>query len=524
MKKKVVNLVEKKWWLILVSVGLLVYSLAMMLSYGQSVWFDEGYSILLAKQSFSELFALTSVDAHPPFYYILLKLWGEIFSFNEFALRSLSAILAAGAVVLAVNLTKKQFGWKVAVLALPFVVLAPFVLRYAYEIRMYALAMFIGVLGTCLLVKAYQAKKLVWWVLYAVTVTLGMLTLYMMAPVWLAHLVWLIVISRKAKLRIRQWKWLWAYVLSVVLFLPYIPVFLYQLGNSALPGIGSEITLTTMVDIVTVLTMFTPQWLIGGWLSILIVVLLIGLIIVGFDVLGRGKLKGVESDNMLLVILMAIVPILFFIATSLPPNNPIFVVRYLAHVSIWIYLLVGIILALALISTKFKNRTYQLISILTVFVLAGGVLTLLVRGNFIFERVQTPKTQQIRADLAKNDYSNCSKGATIITDDPYTYIDSVYYFEGCNIYFYAGENVEKKGGYAPLHDSKFRIGDPEQIKSSYLVHLHWGNPLFKPTADYQLVDTNKYDKQRVDVYILSGDDSEQEFEADSQIDNSDNHQ
>lgn len=63
------------WWPAVIAAAIFVFAVAMVFSIGQSIWFDEGYSILLAKGSWSELFALTAVDAHPPFYYALLKIW-----------------------------------------------------------------------------------------------------------------------------------------------------------------------------------------------------------------------------------------------------------------------------------------------------------------------------------------------------------------------------------------------------------------------------------------------------------------
>ncbi|HEY5695459.1 MAG TPA: hypothetical protein VIQ80_01340, partial [Candidatus Saccharimonadales bacterium] len=60
--------------LIVVALGAMVISL--MIGLAQSVWFDEAYSIMLAKQPILNLIHLTSADTHPPFYYLLLKGWG----------------------------------------------------------------------------------------------------------------------------------------------------------------------------------------------------------------------------------------------------------------------------------------------------------------------------------------------------------------------------------------------------------------------------------------------------------------
>lgn len=65
--------VERHFVLILIlgAVTAMLISLAIGLS--QSVWFDEAYSIMVAKQPLGQLLHLTAVDTHPPLYYLLLK-------------------------------------------------------------------------------------------------------------------------------------------------------------------------------------------------------------------------------------------------------------------------------------------------------------------------------------------------------------------------------------------------------------------------------------------------------------------
>lgn len=495
--KKIIAWMERYWWVVALGAGVAVFVGIRLLAVGQSIWFDEGYSILLARQPFSELFALTAVDAHPPLYYLLLKVWDMTFGWSEMVLRSLSALCMAGAVTTVLVLTKKLFGVRVMLVSVPFLVLAPFLLRYGYEVRMYALATLIGAAGTLALVKARESQRIRWWVLYAVLVALGMYTLYMMAAVWVAHVVWLVWVSLRARAPLRRWRWVWAYVGAVVLFLPYLSTFLYQFQNSALPGIGREVTLTTLVDVTTILTLFTPEWAMGGWLSILLGAVLLGIVILGVRVFRSAR--STQRDNLLLYGLLATVPLLFFALLSLPPREPIFVVRYMAHVSIWLYALLGVIVGLSL-RGKSKKVAY-IVGGMTIGILCLGVGALIGRGNFIFERAQTPMTQQIRSELERQHWG-CEDPTTVVADDPYTYIDSVYYFSDCTMHFFAKDNVEKKGGYAPLHDSPARISSSKEVISRYLIHLHWGEPSFTVDGRYKRISSQQFDKQHVDVYEL----------------------
>lgn len=492
--QKTLRWLDRYWIGLLVLTGGVTYGIIMMVSLGQSVWFDEGYSISLAQQSYGELLALTAVDAHPPFYYLLLKIWGELFGFHEFALRSLSAVCMAGAIMVMMALTRRLFGMRAMVLAIPAFLLAPFLLRYGYEIRMYALATLISVLATYVMVRALASaqKAFWWWSAYAVLVALGMYTLYMMAAVWVAHAVWLLWCSLREHIPFLKWRWMYAYVGAVVLFVPYLPTFLWQFSHSALPGIGREVTLTTLGDTVSALVFFTPEWLLGGWLTILLVIG--GVLLATVGVKGVRRLSRSQQASFMLYAALALIPIIFFALISLPPREPIYVVRYMAHVAIWIYGIVAVIMAFSWGRVR-KGLWIATASVLLVMGSIGvGIMT--VRGNYIFERDQTPMTQQIQKAI------ECDENTVVIADDPYTYIDAVYELGGCKVLFYASEDVEKKGGYAPLHGSRDRVVSSDVIDRQRIIHLHWGEPTFRIDERYQLESRTLYGKQYVDLYEL----------------------
>lgn len=499
MWQRLASVLVSYWWVVLLIAMGLVYAITMILSIGQPVWFDEGYSIYVARQPLAELLSLTAVDAHPPLYYVLLKLWAGVFGWSEFALRSLSGVAAALSVGAVFMTVKKLFSVRVALSILPFLILAPFVLRYGYEVRMYAVAGLIGALATMVLTYAVDKSRASLWVIYAVLVALGMYTLYMMAALWFAHALWLLVRSIRRKEKFKQWKWFFAYILAVILFLPYIRTFFYQLNNSALPGIGKEISLTSVVDMGTMLSLYAPEWSLGGWVSLVLAIMSISLVWLLVK-LWRSS-NSADKNKFLFIACLAIVPILFYAVTSLPPRDPIFVNRYLAHTAIWIYLLVGLLLALAWkYQSKIKVSKSLIITIgLAALLVAGnGVIKLEQTGNLVFERMQKPRTIELRDEIT------CDNNTTVVAADPYTYLDSVYYFEDCDFRFFAENDLAKKGGYAPLSGSQARISSSEDLDSRKLIHLRWESNQgeFMPDDRYQLVESNIYDRQVVDTYIL----------------------
>lgn len=488
--KDIVQFIVKKWWMVVCIAVLATFSLSLFMGLGQSIWFDEGYSILLAKRPLAELIALTNVDAHPPLYYILLKGWAGLFGWSELALRSLSAVLMAGVVGVAILLVKRLFSVKIALSVAPLLVVAPFLLRYGYEVRMYALASFIGIVGSYLFSIAMQKKsdkRL--WVAYGLFVALGMYTLYMTLVVWLAHFVWLVFHSRSKKQLVTH-PALIGFGAAVVFFLPQLPVFVDQTLHSALPGVGTELTLTKLVSVLSVLTLYTPEWNIGGWYSLLLIA---GMILFGLLYATAIKDKAYRS-GLFFVATLVVVPLVFYALSSLPPRQPIFIERYMAHVAVYVYLMVALVAVIGFLGRR-RVLAWSFAGVIAITSVTG-LVRLQSTGNLNLERMQLPQTRQLRADIP------CDTTTTIVADDPYTYIDSVYYFTDCNLVFYSKDPLGFRGGYAPLAESTKRISSPDQVTTQKLVHLHWlgADPSFVPSTMYHQTSEQTYEKQVVTIY------------------------
>lgn len=187
------------------------------LGVGRSIWFDEGYTLIVESQPFARMMDLLKVDVHPPLYYLLLRMWISVFGSDVMALRAMSCVFCGLTVLMSMVLLRFMAGERHALLASPFVVFAPLMLRYGYEIRMYSLIPFLSVLGTYLLLRAMRKDGMRpdrrrsgrgstalrriadrrWWIAYAIVVALGMYSQYMMAFVWMTHVLWLYVALRR---------------------------------------------------------------------------------------------------------------------------------------------------------------------------------------------------------------------------------------------------------------------------------------------------------------------------------------
>lgn len=113
--------------------------------FDQSLWLDEAITANVVK-NFSIIDIITKfspTDFHPPFYYIVLKLWTSFFGLSELSLRLPSLIFA---VITAYFIYKISKNYWASLLFL----FNPLIVYYSQEARMYLMV-------TCLLVIAYYA-------------------------------------------------------------------------------------------------------------------------------------------------------------------------------------------------------------------------------------------------------------------------------------------------------------------------------------------------------------------------------
>ena len=69
-----------------------------------AIWYDEAFSVLLARHEPWQIWSLTARDVHPPLYYLVLHYWIAWFGDGALAVRSLSVIADVGTVLLGIKL------------------------------------------------------------------------------------------------------------------------------------------------------------------------------------------------------------------------------------------------------------------------------------------------------------------------------------------------------------------------------------------------------------------------------------
>lgn len=134
----------KKWNALL---GLLVGAIVVrLIALNQSLWLDETTTANVVRTySFWDIGSKFSPhDFHPPFYYLFMDCWTQLFGYSEVALRapSVLASVVTGYVVYLITVLKLrlQKNRSVALLSASLFLFNPLVIYYSQEARMYAMS------------------------------------------------------------------------------------------------------------------------------------------------------------------------------------------------------------------------------------------------------------------------------------------------------------------------------------------------------------------------------------------------
>lgn len=477
---------------ILLGAGLIGWLIASQ----QSLWFDEGYSLMLVRHKLSDLIHWTSVDVHPPLYYLLLKGWGALFGMGEMTLRLFSLICFVLSLWVLFLLLKKLFNQKIALGGLLVVAFSPLLVRYSFEIRAYALMALIGVTASYLLVLIQQEARKSWrtdyYIVYAILVALGVLTHYYMAFLWLGHLVWLTVRAYQKKQSLVKQPWIVAYCGAVVLFLPWLPFALQQVSGKTLAGVVQAMTLENLLGIVTFSFLYQPIFWLKAVMSLLAVALFGALIylVVKFYPVARKK----YPEGMAFLASCFIVPLVVMILVGL--NRPVYIERYVVFYVIYGLALLGVLLAVA---WQKKVKSAQILTTIFSVALLAGLVSLSQLGNYNFQRLEKIRTRELSQQVV------CDGDQVVLASDPYVYIQMKELLVGCPIYVVSQER-ELVGGYAPVGDEVRVRDDSRELETFKKVYFISYNEKQIPQLlkDKVLVKSTKFESLFLKEFLQLG--------------------
>jgi len=203
------------------------------------LWLDEALTVDIARLPLHQIPDALKHDGAPPLFYYLLHFWMQVFGQSNDAVRALSGVIAVATLPVGWLCGRRFGGRAVAWTMLVLLASAPFAVYYATEARMYALVIFLTGCGFLALQRAVAAPRP--GNLVAVAVVTAAL-LY--AQYWSLYLVamtgvWLVVSivrrRRHGHPEDAPWAALLAVAAGVLLFVPWVPTFLYQAKHTGTP-------------------------------------------------------------------------------------------------------------------------------------------------------------------------------------------------------------------------------------------------------------------------------------------------
>jgi len=283
----------RKSFLILFSVAAL---LRVLFVWQAPLWYDENFSLLIARLPFEQFWQAILGDVHPPLYYLIIRPIAQ--------LGGAAWLIRLPSV--AFSLAALYFAWKsfielrvpplVQFAALTLLTILPTQLWFAQEARMYALLEMLVMIGFYALI-----TKRWWWLTFA---NLALLYTQNYGLFYVAIFGLMLLLSW-------QWKALWTCILPGIAWLPWIFVLLGQMKN-----IAGKYWITSVFSSPASLLNIFPQLFFGASLPGLLVpfgwLMLFATLMIGLVYLVRNK-----PAHWLGILLMAFGPMLFAIIASL---------------------------------------------------------------------------------------------------------------------------------------------------------------------------------------------------------------
>jgi uncharacterized membrane protein len=169
---------------------------------------------------------------HPPLYYILVRLWAQIFGDSPSTLRRLSALFSLLVIPAFYWLCLELFdSSRVGYVGISLVAVSPLHILFAQEARQYSLWTVICILSSAALLRAIRRETFWSWLVYSIILCLGFYTHLLTGLVAIAHGTY-VAIQQSFRLSKTVLSYLCATLVASILFLPWLLVLIGNVGTA----------------------------------------------------------------------------------------------------------------------------------------------------------------------------------------------------------------------------------------------------------------------------------------------------
>jgi mannosyltransferase len=199
-------------------------------------WEDEAITTGIASHSLSAIPGVLRHDGSPPLFYMLLHVWMSVFGSSETATHSLSVVFGLLCIPAGTWAGWSLFGRRAGLYAAVLFAFSTFLTAYATETRMYELMALLGILETAAFLHAFVYRRRGYLIMFAVCQALMLYThgwgiFFGVGTVLALIPIWRVSDDRRGIVKDA----VMAYVGAGILFLPWLPNFIYQATHTGAP-------------------------------------------------------------------------------------------------------------------------------------------------------------------------------------------------------------------------------------------------------------------------------------------------
>lgn len=199
-------------------------------------WEDEAITTGIASHSLGAIPGVLRHDGSPPLFYLLLHVWISVFGTSEAATHALPLLFGLLCIPAGMWAGWSLFGRRAGIYAAILFAFSTFLTAYAQETRMYELMGLLGILATAAFVHGFVYRRRGYLIMFAVCEALMLYThawgLFFGAGSVVALIpIWRVSEDRRGLVRDA----VMTYVGAGILFLPWVPNFIYQATHTGAP-------------------------------------------------------------------------------------------------------------------------------------------------------------------------------------------------------------------------------------------------------------------------------------------------
>ena len=201
-------------------------------------WMDEGIAVGISGHALSAIPGVLRYDGSPPLYYMVLHVWMAMFGNSEAATHTLSLLFGTLCIPVALWGGWSLFGKRAGMMAAVLFAFSAFITEYSQETRMYSMMALLGLLATIGFLHGFVYRRRKYLILFSVAQALMLYThawgiFYGVGCAITVLVLWRISPQEERKGLIRDG--IYAFAGAGILFLPWLPTFLYQAAHTAAP-------------------------------------------------------------------------------------------------------------------------------------------------------------------------------------------------------------------------------------------------------------------------------------------------